>query len=743
MIYIVVLAKAKNSIIGSNTIKFMKTKKLVSNLLLVSILFMPFLLKSQDTIPNNSYGVWGAINLNSHSSNFKKVPECPSCSPGYEGGESAGASFGFVMDYPIYPKWMLYGKLFYSSLSAELLRTESTTVSVNGVETEGAFEHSFESTLRIIGFEPGVKYNVWEALFLNLGIETAYIFKKDYSQIERITKPTNSGTFLDANGVDTKSRERNSSSGELKSANSIFCSLAFSLSYQLPISADKELFLEPELSLHYGLTNIISDALVDKWKVNRYGVGIALKYSPKPSPPIIDEYKKIENIDTLHLISANFEKDTYIQGIAKSDVSISQDKNIRLTQETISRTDTIFKAKVFQLTGEITAIGVDSLGNEIVNPHFQIEEFTSNRLDPLLNYIFFDENSAELPKRYKTLNQSETDKFALTSLYQDNTIELYYNLLNIVGKRMTNNPTATLKIIGCNSDNGAEKNNRDLSKRRAESIKNYLTNNWNIDAGRLIISTSNLPKKASTPHNEPIKIQENQRVELYSDDYKILEPIFIEKADRTAYPPIIRFKPIVNSEPGIKNWELKSFQNSQTKNQFVNSGYSDIPINIDWNLNNKQEMIPKFSEPLVFTITVEDRKGNKKTFENQTLPIEQITVQKKKTERQGDYEIELFNLILFDFDKSKLELNNKKIVDFILSRIKPESTIEIIGYTDESGNKEYNTKLAKDRAQSIKKALNSNAATVNIGDAMLYDNKYPEGRFYCRTVEVIVKTKIK
>jgi len=32
---------------------------------------------------------------------------------------------------------------------------------------------------------------------------------KNYSQVERITKPTDFATFLDADGNDTKSRERN------------------------------------------------------------------------------------------------------------------------------------------------------------------------------------------------------------------------------------------------------------------------------------------------------------------------------------------------------------------------------------------------------------------------------------------------------------------------------------------------------------------------------------------------------
>ena len=90
-------------------------------------------------------------------------------------------------------------------------------------------------------------------------------------------------------------------------------------------------------------------------------------------------------------------------------------------------------------------------------------------------------------------------------------------------------------------------------------------------------------------------------------------------------------------------------------------------------------------------------------------------------------------------------MTNREIVALIKSRIKPESEIEIIGYTDRTGDAEYNRSLSARRAEAAFNSINRKDATFKgIGeDILLYDNNTPEGRFYCRTVEITVKTKVK
>ncbi|MCX7909495.1 MAG: OmpA family protein [Ignavibacteria bacterium] len=246
------------------------------------------------------------------------------------------------------------------------------------------------------------------------------------------------------------------------------------------------------------------------------------------------------------------------------------------------------------------------------------------------------------------------------------------------------------------------------------------------------------------PQNQK-NVEENRRVELKTTHKKLLEWIYIEKIDRTATPPIIRFKPFVDSEAGLKNWNLVAYQNSEPNLRFEVSGEKQPPKNIDWKLEEFQKIIPRNPEPIIFSLSILDEVGTKLDIKEKTLPIEVKTIVQKRKEKVEDFELEKFSLILFDFDKATIEGMNKQIVSLINSKVKPNSLVSIVGYTDKTGESEYNRKLSEQRAYSVKSLLKGVKATAyGVGETiLLYDNNLPEGRFYCRTVEVVIKNPIK
>lgn len=355
---------------------------------IVLLILIPYLLFSQEKENRSNYGVYGGFGLNSHDADFKRLPDCPNCSPGFKSGDGSGLNFGLVYDYPFSKGVYFSSKLLYRDLSGKLISTEKTTIIAEGIPTEGVFEHSLEATLGVIGIEPSVKVNLLDKLMLNICFNVSYLLTKDYSQVEKITKPTDFGTFLNPDGSDSFSRERNKFSGTLQEANALYLAPMASLSYQLPIDKRGEFFLEPEVSYHLGISNIVNDDLVNKWTASSLTFGISLKYSP-----IEIKQKKEINLEEYKIDTISIQKDViasnYSRGEELVKVDISESETEIISKKIISRTDTIFSQKIYNIEASIVALGVDKSGNEIPNPQFIIEEFVSNRLDPLLNYIFF------------------------------------------------------------------------------------------------------------------------------------------------------------------------------------------------------------------------------------------------------------------------------------------------------------------------------------------------------------------
>lgn len=698
----------------------------------------------------DSYGIFGGFSLNIHDADFKKIPDCPSCSPGYRNGYGTGPNIGIMYDIPLQDDLLLGTKFLFRGIGGELSIIEYIQVLVSGVPTMGEFKHSINSSLSIFGFEPTLRYAIGDNFFASFGINFSYMAKKDYSQYERIISPVDVGTFLDQNGQNTFSRERNVFSGQLQNANTAYLAPLVSLSYILPINVDSSIFLEPELTYYHGMTNIVNDPLVQHWSVNSISLGLSVKYSPKeikiesPKEVIIpiENIVRIEKIDTMRL-QVDSVITEYVPGLVFERNDVKNIGGIITRTITSVRTDTIFTQRNSNINCNIVAVGVDAKGEEVPNPTFKIEEFVSNELDPLLNYVFFDDNSSRLPDRYTKLDKASASTFVISDLFRDSTLPIYYNLLNIVGRRMIENPTATLTIIGCNSDLGSEKGNMQLSIARANTVENYLIDVWGISQDRLKLSATGLSTKPSTPINQPDKIAENRRVELYSDNPRILEYIFIEKVDRTANPPIARFKLSVQNELPVANWSIKANQTSMPNLTFEKTG-KEVPSKLDWALSSNQKITPQLPEVIKSSFTVQDVRGTSQTCIANDLKVDVKTVQEKRREMEGDYEIERFSLILFDFDQAKIEGMNKQIIDFIGNRLRFNSEIEIYGYADRTGSLEYNRELADKRAQETKKLLKrTDIIAKGIGSStLLYENESPEGRFYCRTVQIIVKTKV-
>ncbi|MEE9496625.1 MAG: VWA domain-containing protein [Desulfobacterales bacterium] len=181
---------------------------------------------------------------------------------------------------------------------------------------------------------------------------------------------------------------------------------------------------------------------------------------------------------------------------------------------------------------------------------------------PVMNQVFFETGQSEISDRYVLLkDRAHTAAFNENVL--TNSLDRYKNVLNIVGRQLIEVSEAHIRIVGCNSDTGVEKSNLDLSRARAESVKNYLSSIWGIDGARMKVEARNLPSRPA-----PAKMlgsrPENQRVEIIydsSDMQAMAANQFIAESSNLTEIKII---PQIMAEYGVADWELSIQGDNQT-----------------------------------------------------------------------------------------------------------------------------------------------------------------------------------
>ena len=102
----------------------------------------------------------------------------------------------------------------------------------------------------------------------------------------------------------------------------------------------------------------------------------------------------------------------------------------------------------------------------------------------------------------------------------------------------------------------------------------------------------------------------------------------------------------------------------------------------------------------------------------------------------------VLSLILFGFDRADISADNQALIDQVKQNITSRSMVKVVGYSDKVGEATYNQSLSERRAKAVASALSAErTSTLGVGESLpLYDNQTPEGRFYSRTVEIIVET---
>jgi outer membrane protein OmpA-like peptidoglycan-associated protein len=362
---------------------------------------------------------------------------------------------------------------------------------------------------------------------------------------------------------------------------------------------------------------------------------------------------------------------------------------------------------------------------------------------PMVNYLFFDENSSAIPARYTQLAKAEAAGFDETRLIgkisaggltadapESRQIEVYRNILNVFGSRMMKYPNAEITLVG-----SAPTDDKGLAM--AESVKSYLVNTFGIKPDRIKTSGQLRPPHASgtrvTPKEDlPLVAEENRRVEMLTDDPRLLEPVALRTTMTEPLPNNIDIA-LKTSEP-ITNWAMTVTDGKRTMSygpyRWTSQRINAAPILGD---ARQGSYVAKVSA----------------TLQSGQVITREVPFELRKTERPA-VTADRYS-ILFDYDESKtVELYE----DFLRRTVAPALTngsyVLVHGHTDMIGDEDYNAALSVRRAAGAAQILSDE--TKKLGRNVTFDvegygetsertpyaNTAPEGREYNRTVVIDV-----
>ncbi|HZV11861.1 MAG TPA: OmpA family protein, partial [Candidatus Kapabacteria bacterium] len=382
-----------------------------------------------------------------------------------------------------------------------------------------------------------------------------------------------------------------------------------------------------------------------------------------------------------------------------------------------------------------------------------VEEIHTRNLYPLLQYIFFDDGSADFASRYKIFTSPQDTVGFDENKVPGGTLDKYYQVLNIIGKRLRQFPDATITLYGATNQMTEGEKKDGLGEARAKLIYNYFVNIWGIDPKRIDVQGLKLPRHPSN-QKDTLGQVENRNVEIAVDDaheWDILKPVLEEGVTYSPDPATTKFRMFNGiNDNNVDHREIILNRGGQEWNEVKDIGTTDT-LGGEYNWLDQNKKLPLDENPFVCVMNVYGKDGVKRVSNYDTVKVKQITSAVQAAQHLGGREIETYNLILFKFDSPEAGPKNERILsEYIFDRVKPQSDVKITGYTDIIGHADRNKTLSGQRAQTaytaIKEKTGGNYASMTsegVGSAQpLYPNELPEGRFYNRTVQIVINTPI-
>lgn len=377
---------------------------------------------------------------------------------------------------------------------------------------------------------------------------------------------------------------------------------------------------------------------------------------------------------------------------------------------------------------------------------------------PLRNYVFFEQGSTQIPDRYITLRQNQVADFKEDQLEviapkslsgrSRRGMTVYYNVLNIVGDRMGKNPSSTINLVGASESGIAD------ARAMAESVKKYLVDIFAINASRITTEGRAKPKIPSEQPGSSMDVEMlragDRRVSIESSSPALLmefqsgpnaslKPVEINDSQEAPLDSYVTIN-TTGSRAAYKSWMLEVIDDNGRVQNF--GPYTNEQVR----LPGKSILGTRAEGNYKMTMIGQTNSGE---TERKTTN-KRLTLWKPSENEQG-----MRYSVIYEFDESKaINIYEKYLTEVVTPKIPMNATVLIHGYTDIIGEEAYNQTLSLARANDVRSILAKSLAKAGRKDVMLevygfgedeslspFDNRYPEERFYNRTVLIDIIPK--
>jgi outer membrane protein OmpA-like peptidoglycan-associated protein len=370
---------------------------------------------------------------------------------------------------------------------------------------------------------------------------------------------------------------------------------------------------------------------------------------------------------------------------------------------------------------------------------------------PVRNYVFFDLGSTEIPDRYVILSKGQVKDFKEDQLEvftpkrlsgrSGREMVVYYNLLNILGDRMSKNPSANVNLTG-SSMQGI-----DDAKAMAESVKKYLVDVFGITPSRLTTEGRIKPRIPSEQPGGTVQLallrEGDRRVSISSESPAILiefqsgpdvplKPVEINAIQDAPLDSYLSFN-VDKAKQAFTSWSLE-IKDEQGKVQYFGP-YTQEKVSIPG------KSVLGTTPSGDYKVTMIGKTKNGKTV-MKYASFHMVLWTPSKSEEGMRYSV------IFEFNKSEaIAVYEKYLTDIVTPKIPKNATVILHGHTDIIGDKDENVVLSLARANDVKAILESALSKAGRSDVKFdvygfgedeslapFENKFPEERFYNRTV---------